>query len=173
MTTTGTFGELLGADHRRTLEFFATGLLDVSGPDVDRRELFYNASVLAHYAEVSTGSASDWPTPSHLGEVFDHFVANPMLLHDGEALEHAGAQCLLLTGFFADQLAGRYNVGWYATLGASFFLRSAREADSPAKAELLEQLSAHFEPWRRRHIKLSRELRALAYLLAAPTGRVM
>lgn len=165
--------ELLATDHRRTLEFFAVGLLDVSGPDVDRRELLYNASVLAHYAEVSTASASGWPTPAHLGEVFDHFVVDPSLTHDNEAFEHAGAQCLLLTGFFADQLRRRYNVDWYATLGASFFLRSAREEASPKKAELLEHLAAHFEPWRRRQLQLSRELRDLPYLLEAPRPRTM
>ena len=47
-------GELLATDHRRVLEFFVSGLRDVSEPDVDRQELLYNASVLAHYAQVST-----------------------------------------------------------------------------------------------------------------------
>ena len=50
--------ELLGADHRQTLEFFFLGLQDVSEPTVDRQELLYNASVLAHYAQVSTHSSS-------------------------------------------------------------------------------------------------------------------
>ena len=47
-------GELLATDHRQTLEFFIVGLRDVSEPTVDQQELLYNASVLAHYAQVST-----------------------------------------------------------------------------------------------------------------------
>ena len=43
---------LLASDHRQTLDFFAVGLRDVSGPAVDTQELLYNASVLAHYAQV-------------------------------------------------------------------------------------------------------------------------
>ena len=46
--------ELFAVDQRRALEFFVTGLQDVSDPGVDRQELLYNASVLAHYAQVST-----------------------------------------------------------------------------------------------------------------------
>ena len=46
-------GELLASDHRRTLEFFVMNLKDVSEPTVDQQELLYNASVLAHYAQIS------------------------------------------------------------------------------------------------------------------------
>ena len=165
--------ELLASDHRRTLEFFAIGLLDVCGADVDRRELFYNASILAHHAEVSTASTTDWPAPAQLGDVFDHFVVEPSWRHDSDALEHAGAQCLLLSGFFADQQRQRHNLGWYATLGASFFHRSAREESSPARADLLEHLAEHFEPWRRRQEELSRHLRASRYLVGPPSGLLM
>ena len=50
----GPLRELLATDHRHVLEFFVLSLRDVSEPTVDRQELFYNASVLAHYAQVST-----------------------------------------------------------------------------------------------------------------------
>ena len=46
--------ELLAVDHRQALEFFVLGLRDVCEPGVDREELLYNASVLAHYAQTST-----------------------------------------------------------------------------------------------------------------------
>ncbi len=58
--------DLLATDHRRALEFFVTGLGDVCEPDVDRQELLYNASVLAHFAQVSTCSQDDLPTPATL-----------------------------------------------------------------------------------------------------------
>src|SRR6266550_2576664 len=52
--------ELLATDHRQALEFFFLGLQDVSEPTVDRQELLYNASLLAHYAQVSTQAHTAW-----------------------------------------------------------------------------------------------------------------
>ena len=90
----GPLRELLAADQRQTLEFFFLGLKDVSEPTVDLQELLYNASVLAHYAQVSTRADVDWPAPVNLSAVFDHFVADTALLQDGQMMETAGAQCL-------------------------------------------------------------------------------
>ncbi len=160
----GTLGELIAVDHRQTLEFFVAGLQDVSEPGVDGQELLYNASVLAHYAQVSTRSESDWPAPSTLGEIFDQFVIGPTA-PDGATLETAGAQCLVLTGFFEDQMAPRHNIRWFAEVGASFFSRAAMHEPLVAKARLLTMIALRFEPWRRRHARLSRELRLQPYLL--------
>lgn len=157
------------ADQRQALEFFFAGLKDVSEPTVDRRELLYNASVLAHYAQISTHADGDWPAPATLGAVFDHFVADTALLHDGAMMETAGAQCLLLAGFFEDQMRGRHSIRWYAQLGAGFFSRAAAHESSPAKARLLDTIARRFEPWRQCHARLSRELRDQPYLLAPPS----
>ena len=157
--------ELLATDERQSLEFFVVALRDVSESDVDRQELLYNASVLAHYAQVSTQSDGEWPTPASLSAVFDHFVADPTLLHDGAMMETAGAQCLLLAGFFEDQMRGRHNIRWYAELGTNFFNRAAEQESSPAKAHLLDMIAWRFEPWRQRHARLSRELRDQPYVL--------
>jgi len=161
----GPLRELLAVDERRTLEFFVTGLQDVCDGGVDRQELLYNASVLAHYALVSTHSATDLPAPATLLNVFDQFVLDDTLAGDGQMLETAGAQCLLLAGFFEDQARRRHNIDWYASLGASFFSRAAARQQSTRKASLLDMLSRHFEPWRRRHARLGRELRDQPYLL--------
>ncbi len=157
--------ELLATDHRRVFDFFLLGLRDVSEPTVDRNELLYNASVLAHYAQVSTQTGDEWPSPSTLSEVFDHFVANTDLQHDSEMMEIAGTQCLLLAGFFEDQMRRRHSIQWYATLGAGFFLHAAELERSLRKAELLGAISRHFESWRQRHARLSRSLRDQPYLL--------
>lgn len=162
--------ELLATTHRQTLEFFVLGLKEVSEGDVDQRELFYNASVLAHYAQVSTQAAVDLPTPPHLGSVFDHFVWSDALRRDPEMMEAAGAQCLLLAGFFEGQMRRRHNIRWYSELGAGFFIRAAAQQSSEAKARLLGMLARHFEPWRQRHARLGRELRDQAYLLNRPRG---
>ena len=161
----GPLRELLAVDERRTLEFFVTGLQDVCDGGVDRQELLYNASVLAHYALVSTHSTTDVPAPATLLNVFDQFVLDDTVAGDGVMLETAGAQCLLLAGFFEDQARRRHNIDWYASLGASFFSRAAARQQSMRKASLLDMLSRHFEPWRRRHARLGRELRDQPYLL--------
>jgi hypothetical protein len=164
----GPLRELLAIDHRQALEFFVLHLRDVSEPTIDQQELFYNASLLAHYAQVSTQPNVDVPAPANLSAVFDHFVSDATLLHDSLMLETAGAQCLLLTGFFEDQMRRRHNIRWYAGLGASFFSRAALQERSFQKARLLDAIARRFEAWRRRHAQLSRELRDQPYLLTPP-----
>jgi hypothetical protein len=164
------FGELIAVNHRQALEFFRARLQDISEPDVDREELLYNASVLAHYAQTSTHPGTDLGAPANLSAVFDHFVSDTTLIHDSLMMETAGAQCLLLAGFFEAQMSARHNIRWYAELGAGFFGRAASGESSPNKARLLTALSKRFEPWRRRHAQVSRELRDLPYILDFPSG---
>jgi hypothetical protein len=155
----GPLGELLATDHRQTLEFFIVGLQDVSEPPIDREELLYNASVLAHYAQVSTQAGIEWPAPADLSEVFDHFVSDTTGLRDSLMMEVAGTQCLLLAGFFEDQMHHRHNIRWYAELGAGFFSQAAVHERSSHKARILDAVGRRFEPWRQRHARLSRALR--------------
>ncbi len=164
----GPLGELLAIDHHRALEFFVVRLQDISERTVDREELLYNASVLAHYAQVSTQPDTDLPAPANLSAVFDHFVADTTLVHDSTMMETAGTQCLLLAGFFEDQMRRRHNIRWYAELGAGFFSRAAAQQQSPRKARLLDAIARRFEFWRQRHAQLGRELRDQPYLLIPP-----
>jgi hypothetical protein len=165
--------ELLAVDQRRALEFFVMGLQDVSDPGVDRQELLYNASVLAHYAQVSTCAELEMPSPANLTTVFDTFVLNASLPSDPNLLEIAGAQCLFLTGFFEERMRARHDIRWYAELGAGFFTRAAGHEGSAKKARLLSMIARHFEPWRQRHARLSRELRDQQYLLTPPPSKLM
>jgi hypothetical protein len=162
----GPLRELLAIDHRQALEFFVDRLQDVSESTVDGQELMYNASVLAHYAQVSTQPSVDIPAPPNLSAVFDNFVLDTTLRQDGEMMETAGAQCLLLAGFFEDQMRRRHNIRWYAQLGAGFFSRAAVLERSPQKSKLLGGLARRFEYWRLRHAHLARELRQQPYLLS-------
>ena len=157
--------ELIGVTSRQALEFFVLGLKDVSGSDVNRRELLYNASVLAHYAQVSTGAALWMPSPTSLGDVFDRFVYDDTLRRDSATMEAAGTQCLLLAGFFEDQMRHRHNLRWYAELGAGFFSRASAQERSRQRATFFDAMARHFEPWRQRYARLARELRDQAYLL--------
>jgi hypothetical protein len=164
----GSLRDLLATDHRQALEFFAQRLKDVSGPDVDGQELLYNASVLAHYAQVSTQATVDLSTPATLSAIFDHFVVDSTLLGDSLMMETAGAQCLVLAGFFEDQMRRRHSIRWYSELGAGFFSRAAAGEASPRKAQLLDTIASHFEAWRQRQARLSRALRDQPLLLPSP-----
>jgi hypothetical protein len=79
----GPLWELLAIDQRQALEFFFQRLKDVSGPAVDPPELLYNASLLAHYAQVSTAAETEPATPATLSAVFDRFVADSAPRRDG------------------------------------------------------------------------------------------
>jgi hypothetical protein len=164
----GPLGDLLATDERRALEFFFLRLQDISGHGVDREELLYNASVLAHFSLISTHADMDLSAPANLSAVFDNFVFDSSLLGDCLMMETAGAQCLVLAGFFEDQMRRRHNIGWYARLGAGFFSRAASQEPSLHKARLLNTIARRFEPWRQRYAQLSRELRDEPFLLSLP-----
>jgi hypothetical protein len=161
----GLFQELLGSDHLATLEFFVVGLRDVSESATDEQELLYNASVLAHYAQVSTDPEDELSTPADLSMIYDRFINNPNLLRDSSVMEAAGAQCLLMAGFFEEQMRGRHNIRWYAQMGAGFYRRAAAR-ETAGKAQLLDSIASRFELWRQRHARLNRELRDLRYILS-------
>lgn len=162
------FTELLASDHRQTLEFFYVGLQEVADSTVDPQELLYNASVLAHHAQVSSHSTTELPTPASLADTFDTFVLDSSRPIDAEMLEAAGAQCLLLAGFFQEQMRRRHTIRWYAHLGAGFYHRAAAQQESRRKARLLNSIARRFEPWRRVHAELARTLRDLPYLMTPP-----
>lgn len=158
--------ELLQVDQRAALQFFFSRLRDVSEPSVDEDLLLYNASVLAHYTQISTDADHEWPVPSSLSPVFDNFVLDTSLQRDSCMMEVAGAQCLLLAGFFENQMWRRHNIRWYSKLGTDFFNRAATQERSLHKARLLDSMSRDFEPWRQRYALLSRELQDHPYLLS-------
>jgi len=163
----GPLRQLLAIDERQALEFFFQRLKDISGPAIDTRELLYNASVLAHYALVSTQTETELAAPATLEAVFDHFVIDTALAGDGLMMETAGAQCLVLAGFFEDQMRRRHSIRWYGQLGATFFSRAAALESVSHKARLLHAIAMRFEVWRQRYARLGRELRDQPYLLAS------
>ncbi len=162
--------DLLATSERQALEFFFIGLKDVSGADVDERELLYTASVLAHYAQVSTHAGRDLPAPTTLAAVFDQFVLDDSMRQDSAMLETAATQCLLLSGFFETQMRRRHNIRWYADLGAGFFRRAASLSTHRKRADLLDLVGRHFEPWRVRYARLSHELRTQHYVILRTPG---
>jgi hypothetical protein len=150
--------ELIAITHQDVLSFFVSGLKDVCSDDVDTQELMYNASVLAHYAQTSTHSTDAMPTPTSLMDIFDRFVCGTDLISDSDIAEIAGTQCLLMTGFFENQMGKRHNLRWYRDLGAGYFHQAATMSRQSAKAHVLHGMAKGFEPWRQRHTQLSHAL---------------
>jgi len=160
---------LLRSDQRETLQFFFAGLRDVTAEEeIDPTALLYNASVLAHFASTSVFSPESLPTPRWLGDVFDRFVLDTAVRRDTEMMEWAAAQCLLFTGFFGDQMQSRHNLDWYGQLGADFYDLAATASQDVPRKRMMGRMAEEFPAWRRRYLKLSRELRDLPYLLPAP-----
>lgn len=159
--------QLLAVTNREALQFFYEHLRDLPDrpPTIPQSELLYNASVLAHFASTSTASGDAFPpTPANLSTVFDVFVLDRSQHQDAEIMEAAAAQCLVLTGFFADQMRGRHNLRWFASLGAGFYGRAAEHGTDRARSQMMLAMSGHFDFWRRQQRRLARELRDLPFL---------
>ena len=154
-------------DANQTLRFFFERLRDVSEsayPPVS--ELLYNASMLAHFATTSTCSVDHFPaTPRDLGQMFDTCVLDRSWHLDSDILEASASQCLVLTGFFCAQQVRRYNVEWYADLGAGYFQQAAQRAADRDRARMMRVMAGRFEFWRYQQDKLARELREAPLLL--------
>jgi hypothetical protein len=160
-------GDWLAVTTSQALRFFYENLRDVSEESQPpTNELLYNASVLAHFATTSTQSQTDFPAgPVDLGLIRDLFVLDRSQHDDPDIMEAAAAQCLLLTGFFHDQMRRRYNVAWYATLGTAFFAHAAERRADRSRARMMETMASRFEFWRRQQRRLAHELRDLPHLI--------
>ncbi len=163
------FAEPLSVNHRQALQFFFGGLKDVSQGEVREDELLYNASVLAHFAQVSCDSTETIPCPRNLSQVFDnHILPNSQvgdIVSDPEVCEAVACQILLLSGFFADQMRGRHNLNWYHGEGARFFRTLSRNTSSSKRSEFFSRMSLGFPIWAERQSRLRRELSVQWYVL--------
>jgi hypothetical protein len=166
------FRELLGVDQKRAFEFFLMNLREVIDEIPERKKKFatrsqtlYATSILAHYAQVSTQATTLFPAPRWPVDIFDRFIIPTRdVIDDLELLETAGAQTLLIRGFFRDRALLRNPGDWYDTIGADFFRRASLKA--PAKKHLLlEQFSNNFIFWAHRFQELQKFLHDKPYLI--------
>jgi len=165
-------GECLGVTNRQALQFFFEHLKGVTDDDAPpASEVLYNASVLAHFASTSTSARDAFPaSPASLVTVFDIHVLDRSQHLDPEIMEAAGAQCLLLTGFFFDQQRRRHNVDWYAALGMGFYERAARGRKDRERSRMMETMARRFGFWRHQQHRLARELRDAPSLIVRPVS---
>ena len=141
-------GSPFAVSQRDVLDFFAERLIEVcddyitEGPPHD--ELLYTASILSHYALVSRTSGTSLPLASSLSELFDLYVCDPLAHADPGLMEAAGAQTLMLTGYYGAAMERTYNLPAYTTWGQQFFRRAA----VGRRRALLMSMADHYEPWR-------------------------
>ena len=150
------FRELLEVNSDSAFNFFLTGLREVTRREPGD-EMFYVASVLAHYAQTSRYDPSSLPPLANLSEVFDQFFF--LDIPDSEILEIGGSQILLFAGFFRDQMRRRHNLDWYDEMGKSFYERASMHSKERKKRRLFENLSESFPIWTRGCCDLSRRCR--------------
>jgi len=160
------FEELVGVDSKRAFNFFLTSLREIAITErfVDD-ELFYVASILAHYSQTSRSDTTSMPCMANLSEVFDNFVLQTNKLTDSQVLEFGGSQILLFAGFFRDQMVRRHNVKWYDRIGQSLYEKASQHSKNLKKRELFDRLSESFPAWTIICRNLSRTLRENRLLL--------
>ncbi len=160
------FQELIAVDSGTALNFFAENLRETAGIRRFREdEVFYVASILAHYAQTSRSDTTTMPLMANLSEVFDAFIMETTLANDSEMLEIGGSQVLLFAGFFRDQMARRHNVKWYDQVGQSLYGRASQYTSDVAKRQLFDRLSDSFPAWTGVCSTLSRTFRENRFLL--------
>jgi len=168
------FKQVSGSDLMGTVNFFLYHISDVtSGVNFSPDEKMYTASVLAHYTSTSRGSGTDMPPCADLADIFHTFVL-PVIFGSGgdglsdsdpEITEIAGAQTLLLAGFFRDQMKRRHNVRAFDHFGQTFYGLSAGLCLQPKKSDLLARMATNFPLWTETCCQVSRVLRDNPYLI--------
>ncbi|MCR4279698.1 MAG: hypothetical protein NUV78_03110 [Candidatus Zambryskibacteria bacterium] len=159
------FQALLAVNSDAALNFFHTNLKGLVGLDARKDETLYVASVLANYAQTSRFERTSLPVMANLSEVFDNFVVNKSFMADPGTLEIAGAQTLLLSGFFRQQMRRRHNVNWYDRLGSGFFEQVSERSKEDSRQEFFSQLALRFPFWTLTCSELENHLRERRLLL--------
>ena len=145
----------LGVDHDEALDFFYEPFREMGFTENGLAEHgLYVASVLANHAQVSTVAGSGYPTPMNLTQIFETFVvlrSGSQLEFfgsaDPEILEIAGAQVLLLNGFFRDQMRRRHDPTYFDQLGQGFFRKVSELSSLEKRARFFQELSDKFSYW--------------------------
>jgi hypothetical protein len=158
------FEELVSIDSERAFKFFLASLRETTVTEIYRDdEMFYVASILAHYSQTSRFDTASMPCMADLSGVFDNFILQTST--DSEVLEIGGSQVLLFAGFFRDQMHRRHDVKWYDQVGQSLYEKASQHSNNGKKRELFDRLSESFPAWTIVCRNLSRTLRENRLLL--------
>ena len=160
------FEELVGINSERAFNFFLASIRETAVAERFKDdEMFYVASILAHYSQTSRCDTTSMPCMADLSEVFDNFILQTTRLTDSGILEFGGSQVLLFAGFFRDQMHRRHNVKWYDQVGQSLYEKASQHSKNLQKRELFDRLSEGFPVWTMVCSNLHRTLRENRLLL--------
>jgi len=157
----------LSVSSKQALEFFYEPFREmgfISSTDLAEHGL-YVASVLANYAQVSTVTGSGYPTPMNITQIFETFVVlrsgtelEYFSSSDSEILEIAGAQVILINGFFRDQMRQKHNPAYFDHLGQKFFLEAGRLSTLEKRSQFLTGFSERIPYWTFACCRVSRQM---------------
>lgn len=157
--------DILRADFNGTFEFFykhLSGLVGRRDENVEH-EVKYVASILANYGLTSVGGGGlggGVPLESDLNGVFDNYILLAINRRDPELMEAAGAQTLLLIGFFRDQQVSRHRESWFLDMGEAFFRNASELLPESNKKKLLHNIAVNFKFWADTLCKLNKTFKS-------------
>lgn len=140
---------LMASDTRQTLQFFYSMLNGVAHDkefqEVSRDETLYVASILAHFAQVSTsvGKGDYLPVAKSWNDLDDNYRASLRRLPDSETMEDLAAQSLLLAGFFRPHVVRSRMLADCYRLGQRLYAL-AYQGRYGRRAVLLESVWYHY-----------------------------
>ncbi len=150
---------LMASDHRTTMQFFFSNLLDcVPSEVVYEEEIIYSASLLASYAQTSKHSGYYLPLLGNLQEIGDLFFRQNRLPTDWMFWQDAGAQLLVFTGYFRGQISEDFEIEKFEELGAHSFKKLSIGAPTEKKRWLFSRMHQNFPVWTRTFHLLHQQL---------------
>lgn len=168
---------LLGSDSRHTVQFFACELQDMlRRTKFNQGEMFYVASVLAHYASVpwqngrpATSSMSESTVPF----AFTRTELSPYLHtklfgvepRDAGDCENKGSHIFLMIGFFRRQMEQENNVALYERIAQGYYHRAHQYASDEKRKYFFRQFSHTLPFWSNACSGLSRNLHTKRFVL--------
>jgi len=163
--------ELLQFNSSNTLQFFYTELRDTnSARELSQLEALHVASMLSHYAHVSTfAPAADMPPPAGVDEVAKRFTVLDALaagqLKDQETVRSAAVQCLFSLAFYRKWLEGRRQTEWLEDHGRAYYRHTSNLSTSDNDRKTFWLMSRNFVSWVRACQELQTDLRDRPFLL--------
>lgn len=165
---------LLRLNPGEVLKFFFLELSKTeSGRNLSHQETIHVASVLAHFAQVSTKApASALPPPESLSQIFYHLTLMDELsvatLKDPEIMRLGAVQSLFAVGFLSREARHPSELQWFISQGKAFYIRASVFSTSETDQRTYYQMSKNFVPWVRACRDIQQELRYMPFALDMP-----
>jgi hypothetical protein len=163
--------ELLQFTSESTLQFFYTELRDTTAArDLSQLEALHVASMLSHYAHVSSAApTTEMPPPAGIDDVSRRLVVLDGLsveeLRDQMTVRIAAAQCLFALAFYAAWLENRRHMAWLEDHGRTYYRHTSNLSKTDNDKRTFALMSMNFAAWVRACREMQEGLRDRPLLL--------